>query len=96
MLRAVAAVLVLTCGFEAHAQNRTHVDGYMRKDGGYVQPHMRTTPDSSRTNNWSTQGNTNPYTGQMGRTSPYPSTNQGYGSSQYGTQPLYGQKRSPY
>jgi len=53
----------------AHAA--THVNGYMRKDGTYVQPHMRSDPDSSKLNNYSTQGNTNPYTGQQGSVNPY-------------------------
>jgi hypothetical protein len=43
-----------------------HVDGYYRKDGTYVQPHYRSAPDGNPNNNWSTQGNINPYTGQEG------------------------------
>lgn len=42
------------------------VDGYMRNDGGYVMPHQRSAPDSSINNNWSTKGNSNPYTGARG------------------------------
>jgi hypothetical protein len=49
----------------------THVDGYMRKDGTYVPPHYRTVPDNSRTNNFSSQGNINPYTGREGTVNPY-------------------------
>lgn len=49
----------------------THVDGHIRKDGTYVAPHYRTTPDSRRDNNWSSQGNTNPYTGERGTVNPY-------------------------
>lgn len=44
----------------------THVDGYVRKDGTYVPPHVRTTPDQYKFNNYSSQGNINPYTGQKG------------------------------
>ena len=47
------------------------VDGYVRKDGTYVAPHMRSNPNSSRMDNYSTQGNMNPYTGQMGSVNPY-------------------------
>ncbi|HTK30699.1 MAG TPA: hypothetical protein VL332_01955 [Candidatus Saccharimonadaceae bacterium] len=48
-----------------------YVHGYMRKDGTYVQPHMRSVPDGNFNNNWSTQGNVNPYTGQPGsKTTP--------------------------
>jgi hypothetical protein len=42
------------------------VDGYYRKDGTYVQPHHRSDPNSTSNDNWSTKGNTNPYTGQEG------------------------------
>jgi hypothetical protein len=42
------------------------VRGYVRKDGTYVQPHMRSAPDGNTQNNWSTYGNVNPYTGKEG------------------------------
>jgi hypothetical protein len=48
------------------------VGGYFRKDGTYVQPHYRSNPDSTPTNNYDFKGNTNPYTGQAG-TDPYKS-----------------------
>lgn len=44
----------------------TYVNGYTRRDGTYVQPHMRSDRDSSFSNNWSTQGNVNPYTNERG------------------------------
>lgn len=48
-----------------------HVNGYTRKDGTYVQPHYRSSPDGDFGNNWSTLGNINPHTGSLGtRTSP--------------------------
>jgi endonuclease YncB( thermonuclease family) len=43
-----------------------NVRGYFRKDGTYVAPHKRSAPDGNFDNNWSTQGNINPYTGQVG------------------------------
>lgn len=49
----------------------TYVQGHTRSDGTYVPPHYRTTPDSSRGNNWSSQGNQNPYTGERGYVNPY-------------------------
>jgi len=42
------------------------VKGYFKKDGTYVQPHKRTAPDKRVDDNWSTIGNTNPYTGKRG------------------------------
>lgn len=76
------ALLAITWATGAHAQYSNSVGGYTRQDGTYVQPHMRTNPDNSRTNNWSAQGNTNPYTGRQGTVDPYrpPQT----------TQPNYG------
>lgn len=44
----------------------THVSGHVTKNGTYVAPHERSTPDHSKTNNWSTKGNRNPYTGKEG------------------------------
>lgn len=46
------------------------VRGYTRSDGTYVRPHMRSAPDGSTANNFSTRGNTNPYTGARGTRSP--------------------------
>lgn len=51
--------------------DETYVRGHTTKDGTYVAPHYRTTPDSSRGNNWSTEGNVNPHTGQPGHVNPY-------------------------
>jgi len=42
------------------------VRGYTSDDGAYVAPHYRSAPDRSETNNWSTRGNLNPYTGDAG------------------------------
>lgn len=44
----------------------THVSGYTKRDGTYVAPHDRSTPDQTKNNNWSTKGNTNPETGVAG------------------------------
>ena len=74
-MRAFAAsllALVLLIGTAAPLlAEDVHVKGYYRSDGTYVQPHMRSTPDSSYKNNWSTSPNVNPYTGER-RTSPAP------------------------
>ena len=42
------------------------VAGYVRHDGTYVQPHIRTAADDTKLNNWSHVGNVNPYTGKAG------------------------------
>lgn len=43
------------------------VRGYNRMDGAYIAPHIATNPDHDRTNNFSSPGNVNPYTGARGR-----------------------------
>ena len=59
------------------------VNGYVHRDGTYVQPYHRTNPDNSRTNNYGTQGNVNPYTGQAGTVNPYaPPRQPSYGMPQ--------------
>lgn len=46
------------------------VRGHVRRDGTYVEPHYRTTPDRSRLNNWGSRGNINPFTGKRGTEDP--------------------------
>ena len=42
------------------------VSGYHRKGGKYVQSYKRSNPDKRRYNNYSSKGNSNPYTGKKG------------------------------
>jgi hypothetical protein len=48
------------------AQSTVYVSGYTKSNGTYVQPHYRTSPNSTRNDNYSTVGNVNPYTSQEG------------------------------
>jgi len=48
----------------------TYVNGYYRSDGTYVSGHYRSCANSSIDDNWSTRGNTNPWTGERGTRSP--------------------------
>jgi len=52
------------------AEEDVSVRGYYKSDGTYVQPHMRSAPDSIYNNNWSTYPTVNPYTGQQGTRQP--------------------------
>ena len=49
---------------EAIAQ--TYVGGYYRSNGTYVKPHYRSRQNSTQSDNYSTYGNYNPYTGKKG------------------------------
>lgn len=51
---------------DASAAQTVDVRGYFRKDGTYVPGYKKTAPDDNFNNNWSTQGNANPYTGKEG------------------------------
>lgn len=57
-----------------------YTQGYTRSNGTVVQGYERTAPDTSRFNNFSAQGQINPYTGSRGTVNPYGSP------SVYGTQ----------
>ena len=46
--------------------NTTMVSGYTRSNGTYVQSHVRTMPNSTNWDNFSTKGNSNPFTGSTG------------------------------
>ena len=52
---------LLLCFSAAFAD--TYVNGYYKRDGTYVNGYTRSSPDSTNWNNYSTQGNSNPYTG---------------------------------
>ena len=49
----------------AEARN-VRVKGYTTRIGHYRQPHLRTTPNHFKFDNWSSKGNFNPYTGKKG------------------------------
>lgn len=83
-MKTIFYLFILTIGLSIGYAD-VWIDGYYRRDGTYVKGHYRSSPDSSVSNNWSTKGNVNPYTGEKGTrtyggksTSTYPisSTNQ--------------------
>ena len=60
-----------------------YVNGYAKRNGTYVQPHYRSSPDNTSTNNYSTYGNTNPYTGRAGTVTPCKKDPYSYACTQY-------------
>ena len=60
-----------------------NVSGYTRSDGTYVQPYTRSDSNQYKYDNYSSKGNSNPYTGQQGSQrneySTPPSYNKSYG-----------------
>lgn len=75
---------LLACVAVAPAFADTYVQGYARQDGTYVAPHYRSDSNAIRSDNYSSQGNTNPYTGQRG-----------YERNEYSNPPAYNQQ-NPY
>ena len=70
LIASVVLVLGLV-GFvgSAEAARRVRVRGHYRPSTGrYIESHYRTSPNSTRWDNWSTDGNYNPHTGRRGRT----------------------------
>jgi hypothetical protein len=59
LLLSIFLILMAFCSF-----CQVRVKGYYRKNGTYVQPHVRSSPDGNPYNNYSYPGNTNPYTGK--------------------------------
>lgn len=58
--------IVLLASFAAPALADQYVNGYTRRDGTYVGGHYRSSPNGNFNDNYSTYGNTNPYTGEPG------------------------------
>jgi len=83
MLALVASALIVPA-----ASAQVHVNGYVNKNGTYVAPYYRSSPNGTTLDNYSTRGNVNPYTGKVGTKDPYSSSSSSYGST-------YSQPRTP-
>lgn len=56
--------VVLTGATSTLAYSR--VGGYTKRNGTYVAPHYKSNSNSYKYDNWSTKGNTNPFSGKKG------------------------------
>ena len=74
-----AAAIAIAAALSPAAHADQFVSGYFRQNGTYVNPYVRTTPDSSLFNNYSTAPNINPYTGHVGTVNPYAAPAPNYG-----------------
>jgi hypothetical protein len=77
--------LLLTLGLAFIAASsafaQTSVGGYTKSNGTVVAPYSRTNSNTTNTDNYSTQGNSNPYTGTSGtRAQDYTPAASNYGS----------------
>lgn len=77
----IMKAIVLIAGiamFAGAASAQVYVRPHVTKDGTYVEGYQRTAPNSTKIDNYSSQGNVNPYTGQSGRVDPYAQPNNPY------------------
>ena len=77
-MKKIVFALLMTFTLESFADS--WVNGYQKRDGTYVQGHYRSTANSFKNDNYSTRGNTNPYTGSYG-TKPRDEDYSGYSGS---------------
>ncbi len=58
-------------GYKSYGSSKTtNVHGYTKKNGTYVAPHHRTSPNNTQRDNWTSKPNQNPYTGKNGTREP--------------------------
>jgi len=69
-MRLLIAAAALTA-FTTAACADQYVNGYFRNDGTYVDGHYRSNQNDYTFDNYSSKGNTNPYTGERGTVDPY-------------------------
>lgn len=50
----------------SHSSGDHYTSGYTRHDGTHVSGYHATNPNTTRNDNYSTRGNLNPYTGEIG------------------------------
>lgn len=63
------SLIALACTM-LEAKNTT-VRGHVKpKSGKYVEPHVRTSPNKTQTDNYESKGNVNPKTGKVGTQTP--------------------------
>lgn len=73
MKKMIVALSAACIAASASAQYRAPVTvrGHTTREGVYVPPHVRTAPNETRTDNWSSRPNVNPYNGKVGTVDPY-------------------------
>lgn len=65
MKKIIGMVIILSFASASLAQKRVRT--YVKKNGTVVQSHSRTKANRIKSDNYSTRGNRNPYTGKKGR-----------------------------
>jgi hypothetical protein len=68
-MKLALATIILLASSVSHAD---WTNGYTRSNGTHVEGYHHTHADSNPYNNYSSQGNVNPYTGAVGHVNPSP------------------------
>ncbi len=64
-------VLLMLFGISISEARSVRVKSSVTKTGTYRLSHMRTSPNKTKIDNWSTKGNVNPYTSKQGSKKAY-------------------------
>ena len=62
----LGAIVLALLAVPVFSQGSHTRSGYVTKDGTYVPPSQATNPNGTKSDNYSTKGNVNPYTGKPG------------------------------
>lgn len=81
-------ILIAACAMLASAASaQVYVRPHTTQNGTYVEGHIRSSPNSTKVDNYSSQGNSNPFTGQQGTADPFkPSPPSGFQTAPSGNQ----------
>jgi hypothetical protein len=66
----VAALFLSTCLFTQSKANSEKVHSYTKKNGTNLESYHRSKANGTEKDNYSSKGNTNPYTGKKGYKAP--------------------------
>lgn len=66
----LVGLMLLFFSGSAFSTSSHNTKGYSKRNGTYVAPHRQANPNSTQRDNWSSKGNSNPYTGKKGTKEP--------------------------
>ena len=70
-MKKILFIIAISCLINSEINATRFVRGYYKKNGTYVAPSYRTRANSTKWDNYSTKGNSNPYSGRKGYKSPW-------------------------
>lgn len=70
-LIALAFIFSFSLVTASSAEALQKVKGYTKKNGTYVAPHLKSSPNKSKLDNFSAKGNINPFNGKKGTVDPF-------------------------